>query len=89
MPLWLKKDYRAAAYVLCSCVGGLIFMRLVVYFAALPSDTYGQSLASNALFALCSQLIFFLAVPFCIYKFYGTRTVKQTLEFSSIGKFKA
>ena len=89
MPLWLKRDYRAAAFVLCSCVGGLIFMRLVVYFAALPSDTYGQSLGSTALFALCSQLIFFLAVPFCIYKFYGKRTVKQTLEHSSIGKFKA
>ncbi len=63
-------------------------MRLVVYFAALPSDTYGQELGGNALFALCSQLIFFLAIPFCIYKFYGKRTVKQTLEFSSVGKFK-
>lgn len=89
MPLWLKKDYKAVAYVLCSCVGGLIFMRLIVYFAAMPSDTYGQSLASTAVFSLCSQLIFFLLVPFCIYKFYGKRTFKQTLGFSSIGKFKA
>lgn len=89
MPLWLKRDYRAAAYVLASCVFGLILMRLVVYFAALPSDTYGQSLGSNALFTLCTQLVFFLAVPFCIYKFYGKRTVKQTLEFSSVGGFRA
>ncbi|MCH5156042.1 MAG: CPBP family intramembrane metalloprotease [Clostridiales bacterium] len=89
MPLWLKRDYKAAAYVLTSCVLGLIFMRLIVYFAALPSETYGQTLGGNALFSLCSQLIFFLAIPFCIYKFYGKRTVKQTLEHSSIGRFKA
>ena len=88
MPLWLKRDYKAVSYALASCVLGLIFMRLVVYFAALPSDTYGQSLGSSALFSLCAQLIFFLAVPFCIYKFYGKRTVKQTLEFSHIGSFK-
>ncbi|MDE5563037.1 MAG: CPBP family intramembrane metalloprotease [Clostridiales bacterium] len=88
LPLWLKRDYKAVGYALASCVGGLILMRLIVYFAALPSATYGQSLGGSALFSLCSQLIFFLAVPFCIYKFYGKRTVKQTLEYSSVGKFK-
>lgn len=88
MPLWLKRDYSAVAYVLCSCVGGLIFMRLVSYFAAMPSDTYGQKLAGDAMFSLCTQLIFFLIVPFCIYKFYGKRTVKQTLAYSSVGAFK-
>ncbi|MDE6029194.1 MAG: CPBP family intramembrane metalloprotease [Clostridiales bacterium] len=89
LPLWLKRDYKAVGFALASCVGGLIFMRLVVYFAALPSATYGQSLGGSALFSLCTQIIFFLAIPFCIYKFYGKRTVKQTLEFSSIGKFKS
>lgn len=88
LPLWLKRDYKAVGFVLASCVGGLILMRIIVYFAALPSNTYGQSLGGNALFALCSQLIFFLAVPFCIYKFYGKRTVKHTLAYSSVGKFK-
>lgn len=87
-PLWLKRDYRAVSIVLLSCVLGVILMRLIVYFSALPTATYGQSLASNALFALPTQLLFFLAIPFCIYKFYGKRTVKQTLEYSSIGKFK-
>lgn len=89
MPLWLKRDYRAVALTLTSCVGGLIFMRWVLYFASLPSDTYGQSLVGSALFSVITQLVFFLAVPFCIYKFYGKRTVKQTLEYSSIGRFKA
>ncbi|MCH5154363.1 MAG: CPBP family intramembrane metalloprotease [Clostridiales bacterium] len=84
----LKRDYKAVSYALASCVLGLIFMRLIVYFAALPSETYGQSLGSSALFSLCTQLIFFLAVPFCIYKFYGNRTVKKTLEFSRVGGFK-
>ncbi|MCH5164862.1 MAG: CPBP family intramembrane metalloprotease [Clostridiales bacterium] len=88
MPLWLKRDYRAVSYTLASCVLGVIFMRLFVYFVALPSDTYGQSLAANALFALPTQLLFFLAIPFCIYKFLGERTVRQTLEYSSCGKFK-
>ena len=88
MPLWLKRDYKAVSYALASAVLGLIFMRLIVYFAALPSETYGQSLGSSALFSLCAQLIFFLAVPFCIYKVYGKRTVRQTLEFSSVGGFK-
>ena len=89
MPLWLKRDYKAAAYVLTSCVIGLIFMRLVSYFIALPSDTYGGYLVYTAFFSVMSQLVFFLAIPFCIYKIYGKRTVKQTLEFSSIGRFKA
>lgn len=88
MPLWLKRDYKAVSYALLSCVGGLIFMRVVLYFAAIPSDTYGWSLVGNVLFSVVSQLVFFLAVPFCIYKFYGKRTVKQTLEYSSVGRFR-
>lgn len=87
-PSWLKRDYRAVSYALCSCVLGLILMRVVMYFAPLGSDTYGQALGGDALFALVTQLGFFLAVPFVAYKFYGKRTIKQTLEFSSIGKFK-
>lgn len=87
-PLWLKRDYRAVSFALASCVLGVIVMRVAVYFIALPSDTYGQSIASSALFALPTQLLFFLAIPFCIYKFYGKRTVVQTLEYSSCGKFR-
>lgn len=88
MPPWLKRDWRAVSYTLCSCVVGLIFMRVIMYFAAMPTDTYGKDLASGAVFTICTQLVFFLAVPFCIYKFYGRRTVAQTLEYSSAGKFK-
>lgn len=88
MPLWLKRDYKSVGFVLCSCVGGLIFMRLVIYFSALPSDTYGQSLVGDTIFSVITQLVFFLAIPFLIYKFYGKRTVKETLAFSSIGRFK-
>lgn len=87
-PLWLKRDYRAVTLALLSCVAGLILMRIVVYFCAFPSDTYGQSLASDAFFALITQIVFFLGVPFAIYKFYGKRTVRETLEFSSVGGFK-
>lgn len=88
MPLWLKRDYRAVSYVLCSCILGVIFMRLVVYFASIPITSYGADIAQNALFALPTQLVFFLAVPFCIYKFYGKRTVKETFEYSSCRAFR-
>lgn len=84
----IKRDYRAASYVLCSCVIGVILMRLIVYFLPIPQDTYGQSLAVDALFSTVVQLVFFLTVPFCIYKFYGKRTVKQVLEHSSCTRFK-
>lgn len=87
-PMWLKRDYRAVSYALCSCVLGVIFMRLFVYFVPMPSGGYGQSLAAHAVFALPTQLIFFFAVPFCIYKFYGKRTVKKTFLYSSCGRFK-
>ncbi|MDE6401577.1 MAG: CPBP family intramembrane metalloprotease, partial [Clostridiales bacterium] len=87
-PMWLKRDYRAVSFALCSCVIGVIFMRLFVYFLPLPTGSYGLSLASKALFALPTQLIFFFAVPFCVYKFYGKRTVKKTFEFGSCGGFK-
>lgn len=84
----LKRDYRAVSYTLVSAVVGLILMRLVVYFAPLDTSDYGGELANNALFTLITQLVFFLAVPFAIYKFYGKRTVKGVLEYSSIGGFK-
>lgn len=82
-----SRNVKAAAYVLCSCVFGVIFMRLVVYLAAIPTDTYTGELISSVVFALPVQLVFFLAVPFCIYKFYGKRTVRETLAYSSLGKF--
>ena len=84
----LKKDYRACSYALASCVLGLIFMRLFVYFVPFPSETYGQSLIGSAVFSIGTQIIFFFAVPFCIYKFYGGKSTKNVLEFSSCGKFK-
>lgn len=87
-PMWLKRDYRATSYALCSCVLGVIFMRLLVYFIPMPTGGYGLSIASKALFSLPTQLLFFFAVPFCIYKFYGKRTVKNTFLFSSCGGFK-
>ncbi len=89
MPDSVKRDYRAVSYTLASCVIGLIFTRILVYFAALPDDTYGQSLAGDALFTILTQVVFFAAVPFCIYKFYGKRNVKQVFSFSSAGKFKS
>lgn len=88
MPDRLKRDYRAVSFTLASCVLGLILMRVTVYFIPVPSDPYGWTLVSSALFTLPTQLVFFLAVPFCIYKFYGGRTFKQTLAYSSCGKFK-
>lgn len=88
IPSELERDYKSVAYALTSCTIGLIFMRLVVAFANIPNNTYGGYLANNALFSTITQLVFFLAIPFCIYKFYGKRTVKQTLDFSSIGTFK-
>ena len=84
----LKRDYRAVSYVLVSAVVGLILMRIIVYFLPIDTTTYGGELGSNALFSLITQLVFFLAVPFVIYKFYGKRTVKKTLEYSSVHGFK-
>lgn len=88
LPSELKRDYKAVSYTLCSCVGGLIFMRIAVYLLPFSGNTYGEALGENAVFALCTQLVFFLAVPFCIYKFYGKRTVVQTLEYGSCKRFK-
>lgn len=82
-----KRDYRAAGLALCSAVVGVILMRIIVYYVPVGSS-YGSSLASDALFTLPVQLVFFLGVPFCIFKFYGKRTVRQTLEYSSVGAFK-
>lgn len=87
MPLWLKRDYRAISYALASCVVGVLYMRIAVYFTDFP-QTYAGSIASDAFFALPTQLLFFLLIPFAIYTVYGKRTVKQTLSFSSCGKFK-
>lgn len=88
LPLKLKRDYRAVSYALCSAVVGVLFMRILVYFVPINTSSYGGSLAVDALFSLAVQLVFFLAVPFCIYKFYGRRTVKQVLEYSSFKGFK-
>ena len=82
-----KRDYRAAGLALCSAVVGVILMRIIIYYVPV-GEGYGGVLASDALFSLPVQLIFFLVVPFIIFKFYGKRTVKKTLEFSSIGTFK-
>ncbi len=84
----VKRDYRAVSYALCSAVAGVLLMRIIVYFADIGGGDYGGMLASDALFTLPVQLIFFLTVPFCIYKFYGGRTVKQVLTYSSCSKFK-
>ena len=82
-----KSEYRAVSCVLASCVLGVIIMRVLVYFLPLPSSTYGDELISSAAFALPTQLLFFLVLPFCVYKFFGKRTVKQTLEYGSYGRF--
>ncbi len=83
-----RRDIRAVSYALCSAVFGVLVMRIVSYFAALPSDTYGQTLLGDMLFSLPVQLVFFLIVPFCIYKFYGKRSVRAVLEYGSVGAFK-
>lgn len=78
-----RRDLRAVSYALCSAVVGVIFMRLVVYFAPLSSSDYGSSLAVDALFSVPTQVLFFLIIPFLIYMFYGKRTAAGVLEFSS------
>lgn len=83
-----RRDIRAVSYALCSAVFGVLVMRIVSYFAALPSDTYGQSLLGDMIFSLPVQLVFFLIVPFCVYKLYGKRSFRGVLKFSSVGKFK-
>lgn len=88
LPLNLKRDYRAVSMALCSAVVGVLFMRILVYFVPFDTSSYGGTLASDALFSLTVQLVFFLAVPFCIYMFYGKRSFKQTLEYSSFKGFK-
>lgn len=83
-----KRDIRAVSYALCSAVFGVLVMRIVSYFASVPSDTYGQALLGDMLFTLPVQLVFFLTVPFCVYKFYGRRSFRGVLEYSSVGAFK-
>lgn len=79
-----RRDMRAVGFALCSAVVGVIFMRLIVYFAPLSSDTYAQSLAVNALFSVPTQLLFFLIIPFSVYKFYGKRSIRKVLAFSFV-----
>ena len=86
--LRVKRDYRAISFALASAALGVIIMRLIVYFAPLPDETYGQSLCADLLFSLPTQLLSFLCIPFSIYKFYGKRTFKGVCEFSSAGKFE-
>ena len=83
-----KRDIRAVSYALCSAVFGVIVMRLVVWFAPIGSGGYGSQLGSSALFSLCTQLVFFLGVPFIIYRYYGRRSFKGVLEYSSFKGFK-
>ena len=82
-----RKNTAAAGYVLCSCVFGVILMRLIVNVLPLRTDTYVGDILSTVAFSVPVQLLFFLAVPFCIYKFYGGRSVRETLKYSSVGKF--
>lgn len=84
----VQRDYRGVSYALCSAVVGVIIMRIVSYFTPIGGDDYGSSLASDALFSLPVQLLFFLGIPFLIYKFYGKRTVKEVAEYSSANGFK-
>lgn len=81
-----KNDWACVTLVLLSCVVGTIVMRIISYFMPAYS-TYGGYLLSQAAFSLPVQLLLFLAAPFCIYKFVGKRTVRQTLEFGSYTKF--
>ncbi|MCH5162110.1 MAG: CPBP family intramembrane metalloprotease [Clostridiales bacterium] len=83
----VKRDYRAVSYALCSAVVGVILMRIISYFT--PSgEGYGGSLASDALFTIPVQLLFFFGVPFLVYKLYGKRSVKQVFEYSNFTGFK-
>lgn len=84
----IKRDYRAVSFALISAVVGVILMRLLVSLVRVPVDGYGGELIGDAIFSLPVQLLFFLVVPFLIYKLYGRRTVNGVLEYSSIGKFK-
>ncbi len=85
--LGVKRDYRAVSYALVSAVVGIIVMRIIVYFVPF-GPSYGDDLAATALFALPVQLLFLLAVPFLIYKFYGRKSVRGVLKFSSWQGFK-
>ncbi len=79
-----SREIRGASYALVSAVAGVLLMRIIVYFLPIDTTTYGGSLLYSALFSIPTQLVFFLAVPFCIYVFYGKRTVRGVLEYSSI-----
>lgn len=84
----VKRDYRAVSYALISAVVGVLFMRIISYFTPMAGDDYGSSLASDALFSIPVQLLFFLGIPFLVYKFYGRRTVKEVVEYSNCRGFK-
>ncbi len=88
LPISVKRDYHAVSFALLSAVVGVIIMRLIVYYLPIDSSTYGGTLAVNAIFACITQLGFFLAVPFCIYRFYGKKSFAEVRQFSSIGGFK-
>lgn len=84
----VKRDCRAVSYALCSAVFGVLVMRLVVWLAPIDASSYGGQLGSSALFTLFTQLVFFLAVPFIIYMFYGRRSFAGVLEYGSFKGFK-
>ncbi len=85
--LAVKRDYRAVSYALSSAVMGVIIMRIISYFTP-TGEGYGGSLAGDALFTLPVQLVFFLAIPFLVYKFYGRRSVREVLDYGSWHGFK-
>ena len=69
-PMWLKRDYRATSYALCSCVLGVIFMRLLVYFIPMPAGGYGLSIASKAfVFVAYAVAVLFLPCRFAYTSF--------------------
>ena len=82
-----SRELRGASFALVSAAAGVILMRIFVYFLPIDTSTYGYSLLRDALFSLPTQLLFFAAVPFLIYKYYGKRTALEVLEYSNIGSF--
>lgn len=82
-----KRELRGVSFALCSAVLGVLLMRIVLYL--LPAvSTYGESLATDALFSLTVQIVFFLGVPFIVYSLYGKRRPREVLEYSSCGRFE-
>lgn len=82
-----SRDYFSVGLALSVAVIGMLVLRIIVSF--ISTDNFADTLKVDAIFSITVQLVFFLAVPFSIYKFYGKRSVKQVAEFSFCGKFRA